>query len=275
MLKMFMNFAKGKVKENDNHVSSQSIEEIRAEKLAELGLQLCASRQEKGLSLEAMAITTKIQRRLLQAIETGNLAELPEPVYTQGFIRQYAYALGFDGAEFVSGFPLGSTRLAINSSWRGSLSSTQLRPTHLYMIYVFLIVFSVNGLSQILTRSESQINDAKAPQNAENPPAASTQTEAQQPVNLKPVSANTEESGQPVRIGMTVKSQSWVRVVADGKTEFEGFLPQGSQRTWVAQEQLTVRTGNAGAVLVSYNQEAQEMGLGEAQELTFGANTKS
>jgi len=272
MLKMFMNFGKG-TKDNDNHVSSPSIEERRAEILTELGSQLGATRREKGLSLEAMAITTKIQRRLLQAIETGNLDELPEPIYTQSFIRQYADALGLNGAEFVSGFPLGSSRVAIQSSWRG-LSTSQLRPTHLYVIYVFLIVFSVNGLSQILSRSELQTDNAKNPQNADNQPAASTQ--AQQPVAAKPVSATMEELSQPVRIGMTVKSQSWVRVVADGKTQFEGFLPRGTQRTWVAQEQLTVRTGNAGAVLVSYNQEkAQQMGVGEVQELTFGANIKS
>ncbi len=273
MLKMFMNFGKGS-KNNDNHVQSQSIEERRAEVLTELGSQLEATRQEKGLSLEAMAITTKIQRRLLQAIETGNLNELPEPVYTQGFIRQYAYALGLDGAEFVSGFPLGSSRVAIQSSVRG-LSTSQLRPTHLYLIYVFLIVFSVNGLSQIFTRSEFQTDNAKNPQNSENQPAASS-TQAEHPVEAQPVSATIEEPSQPVRIGMTVKSQSWVRVVADGKTEFEGFLPQGSQRTWEAQEKLTVRTGNTGAVLVSYNQEkAQQMGVGEIQELTFPANTKS
>ncbi len=70
-----------------------------------MGAQLWASRQEKGLSLEEMVALTKIPRRLLQAIEEGNLDDLPEPIYTQGLIRQFADAMGFNGAEFASTFP--------------------------------------------------------------------------------------------------------------------------------------------------------------------------
>ncbi len=75
---------------------------------------------------------------------------------------------------------------------------------------------------------------------------------------------------------MTVKTESWIRVIADGKQLFEGLLPQGTQRTWVANERLTMRVGNAGGVLVSHNQEeAKPLGqLGQVEEITFGANTR-
>lgn len=72
-----------------------------------------------------------------------------------------------------------------------------------------------------------------------------------------------------------MKAQSWIRVVADGKTQFEGVLPAGTQRIWIAQ-QLTVRASNAGAVLITFNQEeTEQMGaLGEVQEITFAANPR-
>jgi hypothetical protein len=75
---------------------------------------------------------------------------------------------------------------------------------------------------------------------------------------------------------VTLKAESWVRVVADGKKQFEGLLPQGTQRTWVAKEQLTVRVGNAGGVLVNFNQEqAKLLGQpGQVQEVTFAADSR-
>ena len=62
-----------------------------------------------------------------------------------------------------------------------------------------------------------------------------------------------------------------MRVVADGKTIFEGTLQKGTQQTWTAQRRLTIRSGNAGAVLVSVNQkEPQPLGkLGTVREATF------
>jgi hypothetical protein len=52
-----------------------------------------------------------------------------------------------------------------------------------------------------------------------------------------------------------------VRIKADGKTEFEGILTEGTQRTWTADSQITIRAGNAGAVMVAYN-EGQSTRLG-------------
>ena len=67
-----------------------------------------------------------------------------------------------------------------------------------------------------------------------------------------------------------------MRVIADGKKQFEGLLPQGTQRTWVAKEELKVRVGNAGGVLITVNQEqAKLLGqLGEVQERTFAADAQ-
>lgn len=49
---------------------------------------------------------TMIPQRLLQAIEEGDLNELPEPVYTQALIRLSADAIGLDGTELAKRFPI-------------------------------------------------------------------------------------------------------------------------------------------------------------------------
>ncbi|MBD0304774.1 MAG: helix-turn-helix domain-containing protein, partial [Tolypothrix sp. T3-bin4] len=224
-----------------------SVEQLRAEKLAELGGQLWVKRQEQGLSLDEMVALTMIPRRLLQGIEEGNLGDLPEPIYIRGLIRQFADALGLDGAEFAKSFPVGSNRVNLTPGWKPTPFGQVLRPFHLYVLYIGLIVCSVNGLSQLLNNAAIQAN------NSERTEKAQIQPKQTQP-ELQPVS-NIITNGQAVQIGVTLKEKSWIRVVADGKTQFEGELPQGTQRTWKAQDQLTVKAGNAGAVLVSVNKE--------------------
>ena len=256
-----------------------STSEQRAEKLAQIGAQLRLKRQEQALSLETVAAKTRIQQRLLQAIEEGQLDELPEPVYIQSFIKQYADALGLNGLELSSTFPTGYSRLLHKPSWK-RLPAAQLRPIHLYLIYIFVIVCAVNALSHMLSRPELQASSSQTQDKPFVPSASKRDQVLPDSEKLKSVSATPSaatEVSKAVQINVTLKAESWIRVVADGKTQFEGILPAGTQRTWVAQEQLTVRAGNAGGVLVNFNQQqAKQMGNpGQVQEVTFAANSRS
>jgi cytoskeleton protein RodZ len=70
---------------------------------------------------------------------------------------------------------------------------------------------------------------------------------------------------------MNVTSETWLSVVADDKLVFEGNQPKNFQKVWSAQKSITIVSGNAGAVLLSTNQEQPKpMGkLGEVQEIRF------
>jgi cytoskeletal protein RodZ len=265
------------LKRKDNEPPTLSLEQQQSEKLAEMGAQLWASRQERGFSLEEMVVLTKISRRLLQAIEQGNLDDLPEPIYIQGLIRQFADALNFNGAEFASAFPLGSQQVSFQSTGK-TKSIAQFRPIHLYFLYVFVIVCSVSSLSQLLNNAALKANNSESKPEQEAI-LKSEPTQPQQPTDVQPVSdtLSSIKNTQSVQIGVTLKASSWIRVVADGKTEFEGILPEGTHRIWKAQEQLTVKTDNAGGVLMSVNQqEAKQMGEpGKAEEIKIGAKPQS
>lgn len=253
----------------------------QVEKLEELGSRLRQFRTEQSIPLEEVAAQTRIQARLLNAIEEGKLDQLPEPVYIKGFIKRFAEALGLNGAEFASAFPTGSGFQVLKPSWR-HLPAAQLRPVHLYLIYVFLVIGSVNGLSYLVSRSATQgIKPEDSPPQVQQGPEPSKSVNKNPQQKLAPsqfaVVTQRPQDGKPVQVGVTLKSQSWIRVVADGKTEFEGVLPEGTQRTWVADKKLIVRAGNAGGVLVEFNdQTAKEMGApGKVEELTFAANPGS
>ena len=256
----------------DKHEQSPSLEQQQAEKLVEIGVQLRKSRLEQGFSLEEMVVLTKIPRRLLQAIEEGNLEELPEPIYIQGLIRQFADSLGFNGAEFSRSFPIGLNRVSLKPGWK-STPVGQLRPLHLYLLYILLIMCSVNGLSQLLNVANWQSNNSPILQLGQK----ETLQKPSQNLQLDKYILNSASAASQVQIGVTLKEKSWIRVVADGKIKYEGELPKGTHQIWKAQEQLTVKAGNAGGVLVSINkEEAKQMGEpGTVKEVTIAANTKS
>ncbi|MEJ7697922.1 MAG: helix-turn-helix transcriptional regulator [Candidatus Limnocylindrales bacterium] len=58
--------------------------------------RLLAGRERKGVDLYRAERDTKIRARYLAALERGDYRELPGPVYTKGFLRNYALYLGLD-----------------------------------------------------------------------------------------------------------------------------------------------------------------------------------
>jgi cytoskeletal protein RodZ len=122
------------------------------------------------------------------------------------------------------------------------------------LLYIFVIVCSVNGLSQSLTQNiKAKENDNEPSlQASADISARKTPTKI---IKVRQLVNSASNENDPVQVRIIVNSQAWIRVVADGKTKFEGVLTQGSQRDWEATEELTVKTNNAGAVLMKVNQE--------------------
>lgn len=257
----------------------RNFEQERAEKLSELGSHLRQVRENQDLSLEDVAARTMIRSGMLHAIEEGKLQHLPEPVYIQGFIRRFADALGLNGAALASDFPTETNlRLFKYSSWI-HLSPPQLRPIHLYLVYIFLIMCSVNGMSYMINRSVVQVSGLDNKQELKNQPPQGNQAPTGQLAKVENASLlkNVANSNQAVRVGLTLKAESWIQIVADGKIEFEGVLSEGTQRSWEAKQQLVVIAGNAGGVLVAVNDgQAKQMGEpGKVEEVTVKANPQS
>jgi cytoskeletal protein RodZ len=67
-----------------------------------LGEMLQLARENKGVDLFRAERDTKIRLRYLAALEDGDFDELPAPVYTKGFLRNYAIYLGLDPEEVLT-----------------------------------------------------------------------------------------------------------------------------------------------------------------------------
>ena len=66
-----------------------------------IGETLRAARLAKGVSLDQAAAATRIRRSALHALEAEDFDALPAPVYTRGFLLNYARYLGLIAAEIV------------------------------------------------------------------------------------------------------------------------------------------------------------------------------
>ncbi len=241
-------------------------------KIKEIGFLLKEARHQNSVSLEELAAQTLVRVGLLSAIENGNLQELPEPIYVQAIIRQYANFLGLDGDKLADSIPTKQLHLQKDRGWNLLLPMlTQLRPMHLYAIYVVLMVIAVNSLSAIVDSSKQDNAPIALPPIQEKiAPSPSINS------RMATIPSPSPRPSQPIVVSVTLKSQSWVRVVADEQMLFEGVLDEGHQRLWTAQQKLSIRAGNAGALVVAFNDNPPKpMGnLGEVQEATFTPDTK-
>lgn len=67
-----------------------------------IGQTLKEAREKKGLTLDDLQQTTKIQKRYLIAIEAENFDALPGYFYVRAFIQQYAKVVDLDGDELLA-----------------------------------------------------------------------------------------------------------------------------------------------------------------------------
>lgn len=250
----------------------QIANEQQAVKLADLGERLSQSRRQLDISLEDVAERTHIQTRLLKAIEEGRLKDLPESVYIQSLIRQYANAIGLNGLYFSSEFAQSGIPKQQQTPWRLKFPMFgQLQSVHLYLGYLVLLGTSVQAVSVLLGQSSAppELRQESLQKFKESLPQSTTPMGP----NPKTVAAKPSPSGpnQGVRVGVTLTEQSWVRVMADGQEAFEGILAEGTTRSWDAKKQLVVRGENAGAIMVSFNNgKASPLGApGTVQEVAF------
>jgi cytoskeleton protein RodZ len=92
------------------------------------------------------------------------------------------------------------------------------------------------------------------------------------PIENNPVAEpRTPSPGTPIRVELRTVEESWVSVVGDGKVLMEGVLPPDKWKTFRAQKNMVLKTGNAGGVELSYNGRQLPV-LGKSKEvksLTF------
>lgn len=249
--------------------SPTSFDQEQIQKLTEIGTHLRNLRAKKGLSLEEIATKTMVQQRFLDAIEKGQIEQLPEPLYIRGFIRRFAEALGIEGTPLSESFPLGSAQVGSSNAKYLSGGNTPLRSWHLYAIYLAAVVGAVALLYALFKPAESPSGTVGS--NRPSPTAAPAK-----PVKKAVVAKKTTVKAAPVQAQLTLKADSYFTIQVDGQPNYEGILKSGETKTITAKQSIQLSAGNAGGVMLGINGlPAKLMGKsGEVKDITLTPTSK-
>ena len=272
--------------QKQNSESAENIQALQRKKLQEIGANLFSIRTKKGIALDSIVAKTQITKRVLMAIEQGDLAELPEAFYTKALIKKYAQILGISDVPDYTIVALEQTDLKAKSGKKLNLSKylpqwqlpkLQLRSQHLYILYLILVGIAVKGIATVVDNpnqteeqilfTETDISQTNSSKNT-NSPTQNSNSASQL------IAQSNNKISDAVVVDVSVKERCWLKVVVDGKVEFEDVLLPGINRSWTGKEKITIVAGNAGGVVVTYNKgQGQILGKpGEVEEVTYTLN---
>ena len=272
---------------------------------AEIGRLLEDKRKELSLTLEEVEQATKIRKRYLTALERDDYAILPDAVYARGFLKTYANYLGLDG-EALSRQLKSSTRTrrerGINYNPRpesdfekplitpSGLRGTQKRKISTSAIVTLIV--AVLALAAVIAAlyfvgRGVQASKEGNPPSGETPPRQERQNVAdrekahevglakEDAIGSKgkagddegPAGAKQSAPPDTLRVLVNVRERpSWILIRADGTAVYEQVAQPGFSKTFEAEQQLYIKSGDAGAVTVEIN--GQNAGtLGGAGEI--------
>ncbi len=200
-------------------------EDLVESDLPTVGERLRSAREEKGLSLEDIAAQTRIPRRHLESIETGDWNSLPAPTYTTGFAKSYASAVGLDRTE------IGDQLRAEMGGQRFATSQTEVfeaadprrtMPKWLVIGTIIAVIVLVAVMSWLNKRSLEQ------PSETGNAVVAASSAPAVAPVT-KPATAAAAVEGRAVVLVAT--DAVWLQVSDKGSILYSGILQPGQTFT--------------------------------------------
>ncbi|KZR90881.1 helix-turn-helix domain-containing protein [Synechococcus sp. MIT S9508] len=222
--------------------------------LQEIGDLLRQARETQGLSCDQLAQSLKMGSEQLQALETGELEKLPEPVFIKAMTRRVASKLGLDSDSLISRLqdvlpaPKTTTNLSgadaksdVANGRISTSSESSKRPVMPWqrLALAALAIGAVTGGAMVVAsqRRSVELASMKAVTVVEQPTATPP----------PPVSPEGKASAQ---ISISSPEPSWVSIRnGEGVVVYEGTLSES--KILPADSQLEILPGRPDLVLIS------------------------
>jgi cytoskeletal protein RodZ len=224
----------------------------------DVGTQLRNSREAKRLSLEALSRTTRVQSRVLAAIEQNDASALPPRPFGRGFVRAYAREVGLDPDQVVRDYfnqfapPPDETHPA--EPVRPSRPSTYVPPSRATIATLALIAAIVASGVYIARHSVRAPHDTAVvgtsgtAASAPAAPAISPDTTHRPPVAAAPAAPAPDAPVRALDVVIVASAPSWVAASADGQRVVYKVMNAGERAAIRATKELSIRSGNAGGI---------------------------
>jgi cytoskeleton protein RodZ len=234
--------------------------------LASFGEELRREREIRGISLKEIADATKISRRFLEAIEHNDHKTLPAPVFTRGFVREYARYLGLNAEEMVNRYnfaAVGDERIeksghlerlvhpepviAPKPLKKSGIPPAYSRIADRNILATLMIIAALSAVTYwaVRTKRLRMSSPAVAPVVAVVPSATIPPPAPREQGDL---------TRAPLQLTMEVTEDSWITLFVDDERVINDVLIAGTSRTFNANKAFRFATvGNAAGVTLTLN----------------------
>jgi cytoskeleton protein RodZ len=259
--------------------------ESSSEIFKEIGRDLRERRELLSLHLEEVERNTHVKAHYLDALERGAMDDLPSTVQTRGMLSNYATFLDLDVDVLLLRF---ADALQARHRERnpqkparkpGQPILANLPPMRSFIagdlvfgvgIVVLLVGFAIWGVSRVLTLQSQQDVNPTAPSISDillapQDPLSFTATPTVAPVGSFPGEATvtvvipTLNVNVNVQVNLVAVERTYMRVIVDGETAFEGRVVPGTAYPFEAVDQVEVLVGSGAAIRIVYN--GRDLGL--------------
>lgn len=251
----------------------------------EIGEELRSRREMLSLHLEEVERNTHVKAHYLEALERGAMDDLPSTVQTRGMLSNYATFLDLDVDALLLRF---ADALQARHRERNPLKPMRkpgqpivanLPPMRSFVagdlifgvgIVILLVGFAIWGVNWVLTIQSQREVQPTAPSIsdillASPDPSAATATATFVPLEAFPgeptvtVVIPTLNVNVNVQVNLVAVERTFMRVIVDGQTAFEGRVVPGTAYPFEAEDQIEILVGSGAAIRIVYN--GRDMGL--------------
>jgi transcriptional regulator with XRE-family HTH domain len=216
--------------------------------------------EQRGLTIRDIANTTKISTTALNAIEHNEFGRLPGGVFSRAYVRAFATEVGLDGdeltreyrARFEIEIPAGPLP-PLKADW-----SDRIRTFYRWPAVWVTVGVLIGGLA-IITRAQlphGSQDERSTPGTvgADLPEDPAPGDERDAPETVALANAAVREAGaSSLRLEIRLHGPCWVSAVADGKRVVYRLMQPGERVLVEARRLITLRVGDAGAIVYSIN----------------------
>lgn len=243
--------------------------------LSEIGSRLKEARLAKKWSLDDLQEATKIQKRYLEAIESGNFDMMPGTFYVRAFVKQYAEAVGLNPDELLASYKLDvpeksseevthsipSTPSRRKISRSSSNKFVEAMPKIIVALFIIVLFITVWILLQKKLGNDAAVEEEQAPsveyvekdpgQSSEEAPAEDGEDKQDE---QQPEEEEASPSGQTISAG-EVQSDGVTTTYTISEVDTLNVRIEASGLTWIgirdanAVEQIEARAYSAGEVV--------------------------
>jgi len=219
------------------------------------GEELRRERLVREVSLEEISAATKISVRLLTALESSEVAKLPAPVFTRGFIRAYARHLGLDPDEKVNAYLADLAPEKSREAGKRRSGPRFLRGRRAAASTIVVTVTAVLLVLGLIARPERRSASAAPIVQRRAAPSVSFKNVS---VSPGPAPVVQDERAAPasekaaVSMELEFEQDSWTEVTTNsGQPIFSGLARRGTRQRFESPDGFRLTLGNAGGVKVT------------------------